>query len=288
MTPAAEATGRSGRTAATIAVTSGKGGVGKTSVVVNLAVALARLRNRVAILDADFGLGSVDVQLGLAPTLHLGHFLAGERSIDEIVVPGPFGVKVVPASSGLRELTALTPAQWERLSEGLGRLCQELDFLLIDTAAGVSDNVVELLVSAQRVLVVTSLEPTAMVDAYAMIKVVTAARSDKEIGVLVNRARDGEEAELVHRQLETATSRFLSRGLRYFGFVPFDPTLREAMLAQRAIVDHRPHAPASRCFRTLASRIASLAPVDGPGLRLVAPGARSRRQGGGVEVQRCA
>ena len=288
MTPATDATGRPDRTAATIAVTSGKGGVGKTSVVVNLAVALARMRNRVAILDADFGLGSVDVQLGLAPTLHLGHFLAGERELEEIIVPGPFGVRIIPASSGLRELTSLTSVQWVRLADGLVRLCRDLDFLLIDTAAGVSDNVIELLVSAQRVLVVTSLDPTAMVDAYAMIKVVHAASPTKDIGVLVNRARDAGEAELVHRQLQAASCRFLSRGLGYYGFVPFDPTVREAALTQRAIVDHRPQAPASRHYRTLASRIAALAPVDGPGLRLVPPGGRSHRPGGGVEVQRCA
>jgi flagellar biosynthesis protein FlhG len=276
------------RGAATIAVTSGKGGVGKTSVVVNLAVALARLRNRVGILDADFGLGNVDVLLGLTPENHLGHLLAGEKDIEDIIVRGPMNVQIIPASSGLRELTALTDAQWLRLAEGLDRVCQQLDFLLIDTAAGVSDNVVELLLSAQRVLVVTSLEPSAMVDAYAMVKVLTTTDPAKEIAVLVNGARDAGEAELVHRQLELATSRFLQRGLRYFGFVPFDPAVREAVLVQRPIVDHRPQSPASRCFRMLASRIAGLAPVGGPGLRLVPPGTRPSAPRAGAEVERCA
>jgi flagellar biosynthesis protein FlhG len=276
------------RGASTIAVTSGKGGVGKTSVVVNLAVALARLRNRVGILDADFGLGNVDVLLGLAPESHLGHLLAGEKDIEDIIVRGPNNVQIIPASSGLRELTALTESQWLRLAEGLGRVCRQLDFLLIDTAAGVSDNVVELLLSAQRVLVVTSLEPSAMVDAYAMVKVLTTADPSKEIAVLVNGARDAAEAELVFRQLELATSRFLQRSLRYFGFVPFDPAVREAVLVQRPIVDHRPQSPASRCFRMLASRIAGLAPVGGPGLRLVPPGTRPPAPRAGSEVERCA
>jgi flagellar biosynthesis protein FlhG len=288
MTAESRQTGNETRAAATIAVTSGKGGVGKTSVVVNLAVALARLRNRVGILDADFGLGNVDVLLGLAPENHLGHLLTGEKDIEEIIVRGPLGVQIIPASSGLRELTALTEAQWLRLAQGLERVCRQLDFLLIDTAAGVSDNVVELLLSAQRVLIVTSLEPSAMVDAYAMAKVLTTAEPGKEIGVLVNGARDGDEAELVFRQLDLATSRFLQRGLRYYGFVPFDPAVREAVLVQRPIVDHRPQSPASRCFRVLASKIAALSPVGGPGLRLVPPGTRPPANRTGAEVQRCA
>jgi flagellar biosynthesis protein FlhG len=288
MTGEPQQTGSEARAAATIAVTSGKGGVGKTSVVVNLAVALARLRNRVGILDADFGLGNVDVLLGLAPENHLGHLLTGEKDIEDIIVRGPMGVQIVPASSGLRELTALTEAQWLRLAQGLERVCRQLDFLLIDTAAGVSDNVVELLLSAQRVLIVTSLEPSAMVDAYAMVKVLTTAEPAKEIGVLVNGARDADEAELVHRQLDLATSRFLQRGLRYYGYVPFDPAVREAVLVQRPIVDHRPQSPASRCFRVLASKIAALSPVGGPGLRLVPPGTRPPANGTGAEVQRCA
>jgi len=287
MTASAETTAGRGDGAVTIAVTSGKGGVGKTSVVINLAVALARLRNRVAILDADFGLGNVDVLLGLAPPCHLGHLLAGEKEIEDIIVQGPFGVQIIPASSGLRDLTALTDAQWTRLGESLQRVCRSVDYLLIDTAAGVSDNVVQLLVSAQRVLVVTSLEPSAMVDAYAIIKVLTASDSRKDIAILVNGAHDADEGELVYRQLDVAATKFLQRGLRYYGHVPFDPALRESVLVQRPIVDHRPQSPASRCFRILASRIASLGPGGGPGLRLVPP-ARPTAGGAGMEVQRCA
>jgi flagellar biosynthesis protein FlhG len=274
--------------AVTLAVTSGKGGVGKTSVVVNLAVALARLRHRVAILDADFGLGNVDVLLGLAPAFHLGHMLAGEKEIEDIVVTGPFGVQIVPASSGLRDLAALTDQQWVRLGEGLQRLCTNLDYLLIDTAAGVSNNVVQLLVASQRVVVVTSLEPSAMVDAYAVIKIVTAADPGKEIAVLVNGARDADEGDLVYRQLDVAATRFLRRGLRYCGHVPYDPAVREAVLMQRPIVDHRPQSPAGRSFRILASRIASLDPGGGKGMRLVPPGSGAPAGGAGLEVQRCA
>jgi flagellar biosynthesis protein FlhG len=288
MTASADSVAGGQPSAVTIAVTSGKGGVGKTSVVVNLAVALARLRHRVAILDADFGLGNVDVLLGLAPTWHLGHMLAGEKEIEDIIVTGPLGVQIIPASSGLRDLAALSDAQWLRLGAGLQRVCRNLDYLLIDTAAGVSDNVVQLLIGAQRVVVVTSLEPTAMVDAYAVVKIVTASEAQKEIAILVNGARDADEGELVYRQLDVAATRFLHRGLRYYGHVPHDPAVREAVLVQRPIVDHRPQSPASRCFRVLASRIASQGPGGGMGLQLVPPGRTAPAGGAGMEVQRCA
>jgi len=257
------------RRGAIIAITSGKGGVGKTNVVINLAASLARLGHRVGILDADFGLGNIDVMLGLTPPYHLGHFLTGEKDIDEIVVEGPLGIRIIPAGTGIRALTALTPEQWRRLEIVIRRVSAGLDFLLIDTAAGISDNVVELLLLAERVVVVTSFEPTAVVDAYAVIKILTAADPNKELGLVVNAARDADDAGLVFRQLDIASSRFLRRGLRYYGFVVQDSAVRDAVLAQRPIVDHLPQAPASRCFRILASRVAGIAPGGGSGLRVV-------------------
>jgi flagellar biosynthesis protein FlhG len=249
-----------------LAVTSGKGGVGKTNVVINLSVSLARLGYRVGILDADFGLGNIDVMLGLTPARHLGHLLAGEHQLEDIMIEGPLGVQIIPAGTGIRALTALTPIQWVRLQEVIKRLAGGLDFLLIDTAAGISDNVVELLRLAERVLVVTSFEPTAIVDAYAMVKIANISAPDADLGIVVNAARDADESGLVFRQLDIASSRFLHRGLRYYGFIVKDPAVLEAVLVQRPIVDHLPQSPASRCFRILASRIAGLAP-SGPGAR---------------------
>jgi flagellar biosynthesis protein FlhG len=158
----------------TIAVTSGKGGVGKTNVVVNLAVALARLRHRVVVLDADFGLGNVDVLLGLAPPYHIGHLLTGERTLSEIMVNGPLGIQVIPASSGIRELTALNPRQRRRLTDALQELGGSCDFLLIDTAAGISNNVIEAVRGSHLALIVTSVDPTAVVAPSASIAAIAA------------------------------------------------------------------------------------------------------------------
>jgi flagellar biosynthesis protein FlhG len=270
----------------TIAVTSGKGGVGKTNVVVNLAVALARLRHRVVVLDADFGLGNVDVLLGLAPPYHVGHVLTGEKTLDEVLVTGPLGVQIIPASSGLRELAHLNTRQRERLAETMALLCHEYDFLLIDTAAGISDNVIEMIRGTSLALVVTSVDPTAVVDAYAMVKLLTRSDPRLPLGLLVNDARDSEDAQLVHTQLDIAATRFLQRHLQYYGHIAHDPALRDAVLSQRPVVDHVPQAPSSRCFRSLACRLSSMS-QGGPGMRVI-PARPASPAAARTEVAQCA
>jgi flagellar biosynthesis protein FlhG len=256
-------------TMVTLSITSGKGGVGKTNVVVNLAVALARLRHRVVVLDADFGLGNVDVLLGLAPQAHLGHVLAGDKTMREVIVEGPEGIHIIPGSSGLRELTVLSDTHWMRLETGLRALAEDYDFLLVDTAAGIADNVIDLLATTDRVLIVTSPEPTAVVDAYAVIKVLTAHGVQTDLGVLVNDARDAEEASTVFRQLQVAAERFLNRRVHSYGFVAHDPAVREAVCLQQPVVFQHPQSPASLCFRMLATRVAGLRPLGAPGFKPV-------------------
>lgn len=248
----------------TVAVTSGKGGVGKTSVVVNLAIALAGLRKRVLVLDGDLGLGSVDVLLGLTPSSHTGHVLAGERALADTLVPGPGGIQIIPASSGIRQLASLGRHQRRQLLDELHILATDFDFLLIDTAPGISDNVIETVQGADLTLVVTSADPAAIVDAYAMVKLLTIRDGDMALGLLVNSAEDEQEARLIHSQLEAATRRFLQRAMPYFGHVSRDEALKDAVLRQCAVVDHAPNAASSRIFRALAARISQLAPSAGP------------------------
>jgi flagellar biosynthesis protein FlhG len=272
--------------ASVLAVASGKGGVGKTNVAVNLSIALARLGYRVGLVDADFGLGNVDVLLGLTPVRHIGHVIEGNATLADIVLAGPAGVRIVPASSGLRELTSLSAPQRSALMIALGELAASLDFVFIDTASGLSDNVVEAMQLAGRAIVVTSVEPSAIVDAYATVKVLSAVAPAIEAGIVVNSVRDAQEAELTFRQLDVAANRFLRRSLKFYGYISDDALVREAVLLQRAIVDHAPQAPASRCFRILAARIAGLGPIDGPGVR--ARAASFQTTVPAAEVSQCA
>jgi flagellar biosynthesis protein FlhG len=269
--------------ATVIAVTSGKGGVGKTNLAINLAAGLSRLSHRVALIDGDFALGSVDVMLGLAPEMHIGHLLAGERTFDEILLDGPCGVRVLPAGSGVQSLASLTIEQRDRLRAALAAARANHDFLVVDTAPGLTDQVVDLLTIAQHVLLITSLDPTAMVDAYAVAKVLWKAAPAAEISLVANDVRDGAEGRLAFRQIDRAATRFLGHQLNYLGHVPSDPAVRESVAQQRAFVDFVPQAPASRSLRLLANRVATLRSATS-GVRLVPRGPSDS----GSEVGRCA
>lgn len=254
------------RPAATrIAVTSGKGGVGKTSIAVNLAVSMSRLGHDVGLVDADFGLGNVDVFLGLTPEEHLGSVLSGTRSIADVAMNGPSGIRVIPAGCGVRALTTLDDRQWQRLVDAMDETGKTLDFLLFDTAPGISANVLDIIGLADYVLVVTSGDPAAIVDGYAVIKLISAAAPAKPIGVVVNAARDADEGSLVFGQISTAAERFLHRTLRYDGYVLEDRSVRDSQLAQVPLVDGGSASPASRCIRRLACRLAASRPAaSGP------------------------
>ena len=269
-----------------IAVTSGKGGVGKTSLTVNLAVAMARLGHRVAVLDADFGLGNIDVMLGLTPDAHLGAVLAGEKTIGEITLDGPSGIRIIPAGSGVRSLTAITGDAWDRLEAAIADISQDVDFLLMDTATGISDNVLEVIGLSDYVLVVTSFEPAAVVDAYAVIKLISAANAARPIGVVVNTARDADEGHLVFRQISLAAERFLHRSVRYDGHVLEDRSVKDSTLAQMALVGNEPAGPASRDIRRIATRLTAARP-SGAGPWPAKPALVSSRSAAHTEAQPC-
>jgi len=248
-----------------IAVTSGKGGVGKTSLAVNLAVAIARLGHRAGILDADFSLGNLDVMLGLTAERHLGAVLAGKASVRDITLDGPDGIRVIPAGSGVRALTSLSRRQWSRLVDAIDEAGRDLDFLLFDTSSGISNNVLDVVGLADYVLVVTSYDPAAVVDAYALIKLVTAADPAKPMGVVVNSAGNAEEAHLVFRQISLAADRFLNKTLHYDGHVLEDRLLKDATFAQVPVVGQAMAGPASRCIRRIACRLVAARPTgSGP------------------------
>ncbi|MBF0553400.1 MAG: MinD/ParA family protein [Nitrospirae bacterium] len=239
----------------TIAVASGKGGVGKTNIVANLAIAMRKMGRNVLIFDADLGLSNIDVLLQLAPEYNIQNVISGEMALSEIIVRGPHGIMILPATSGVQELTVLDEFQRLRLLEEFESFDEDIDVLLIDTAAGISDNVAFFCIAAQEIVIVTSPEPTAMTDAYALIKVLYTRYQEKAFSVLVNSVKRGAEAKEVFKRLSTAADKFLNISLNYLGFIPFDEAVRMSVRSQRAFIDAYPNANASKKIMDLAVTI---------------------------------
>ena len=246
---ASKAVTRGGRT---IAVASGKGGVGKTNIVANLAIALRRRGQRVIVVDADLGLANLDTLLGVNPRATLRHVLHGECALRDVLVEGPAGIQIVPAASGFEELTQLTDAQRLLLLEQVDSLDGAFDVLLLDTGAGISSNVLFFAAAAHETMVVVTPEPTALTDAYALVKVLSTRYAEQRFAVLVNMARGEFEARRTFTHLSRVAERFLHVSLRWAGWVPFDAEVPEAVRRQRAVVELAPRAPVSRAFETLA------------------------------------
>ncbi|OGQ99848.1 MAG: flagellar synthesis regulator FleN [Deltaproteobacteria bacterium RIFOXYD12_FULL_55_16] len=239
-----------------ICVTSGKGGVGKTNVVTNLGYALARAGKKTLILDADLNLANVDILLGLTPRYNLHHVFLGEKTLAEVLVQGPAGLLILPASSGIMELAELTEQQRLYFLAEMSALAQEIEIMLIDTAAGINSNVIYFNLAARERIVVLTPEPTSLTDAYALIKVLSTRHDVKRFRILINLARSEKEALAVFRKLSIVADRFLdSLSLDYLGYIPYDSKLPTAVREQRLVSDIFPDAPSSKMFNKLAENI---------------------------------
>lgn len=220
-----------------IAVTGGKGGVGKTNVSVNLSLALAELGRRVMLLDADLGLANVDVLLGLTPKRTLADVMEGRCELRDVLLQGPGGVRIVPAASGTQSMVHLSPAQHAGLIQAFSEIGDNLDVLVIDTAAGIGESVVSFVRAAQEVLLVVCDEPTSITDAYALIKLLNRDYGMNRFRVLANMAQSPQEGRNLFAKLTKVTDRFLDVALQYVGAVPYDECVRKAVQKQRAVYE---------------------------------------------------
>lgn len=241
-----------------IAVTSGKGGVGKTNVAVNLAVSLAQSGQDVLLFDADLGLANVDIALGLKPLYDIQHVINGERSLDEILIPGPAGIRVIPASSGVARMAALTPTEQAGLVRAFSELAVPVDTLIVDTGAGIDNTVLTFTAACQELIVVICDEPTSLTDAYALVKVLNQHCNLKRFQVLANMVDNDLQGRQLFEKLCKVTDRFLDVHLGYLGAIPRDDYLRRAVRAQKPVVSEFPRSESAKALRLMSDRVRAL------------------------------
>lgn len=235
-----------------IAVASGKGGVGKTNVSVNLAAACANRGRAVMLMDADLGLGNVDVVLGLNPVYNLSHVLEGTQQLKDILIEGPSGITIVPAASGVKRMADLTVAENAGLVQAFSELSRPVDILFIDTAAGINDSVVTFTRAANEVIVVLCDEPASLTDAYALIKVLNTQHNIERFRIITNMVQSAAHANEVYKKLLGVCSRFLDVNLYHAGYIPFDDYLRRAVQKRWMTVNAFPRSRAAQAFMRLA------------------------------------
>jgi flagellar biosynthesis protein FlhG len=243
------------RQSRTFAVVSGKGGVGKSNVALNLSILLSALGHRVALVDGDLGMANLDILLDVRIRSTLAHVLAGRKSLDEILVELPSGVQLVPGASGLAKIANLNEFSRNQLVSSLTALEQDNDMILVDTAAGIGPSVLQFACAAETVLVVTTPEPTAMADAYAVIKILHQRRFEGRISLLVNRVTGRGEARDCFQRLADVARQFLSRRVYDAGYILEDAKLVEAVRKRQPVVTAWPRCSASRCLAALANRL---------------------------------
>jgi len=245
-----------------IAVTSGKGGVGKTSITANLAYIFSKMGKRTLLLDADTGLANVDVILGITTKYNLSHVLRGEKTLSEAIVEGPGGIKILPATSGVQGMVELSKGQKFTLLEELDELDEDFDFMLIDTAAGITDNVMYFNMAAKEIIVVVSSEPTSLTDAYALIKMLYQGYKAKCFMLLVNMVKNSNEAVEVYTRLSNATNHFLGLPIEYLGYIPYDQNVSKAIRKQRLLTEIFSDSKASKSMVKIIEKLCLKHPKD--------------------------
>lgn len=238
-----------------ITISSGKGGVGKSNLSINLALALTEFKQRVILLDADLGLANIDVILGLAPAYNLSHVINDEKQISEIMMEGPNGLYLIPGGSGMQELANLKDWQLENFLTKLSKMEGEADYLLIDTGAGLSQSVLSFALAADELIIVTTPEPTAITDAYGFIKSLCQQNYRGRMYLVVNRVPTPKEAAVVYNKIQIAVSRFLKHNIEFLGFIVEDPKVKQAVHEQQAFILAYPQSFAAQNIYVIAAKL---------------------------------
>ncbi|TXR53207.1 MinD/ParA family protein [Reinekea thalattae] len=238
-----------------VAVTGGKGGVGKSNVSVNLAISLAELGKRVVILDADLGLANLDILLGLSVNKNLGDVLNGDAELADIMVEGPLGIKIIPASSGTQQMANLGEIEHAGIIAAFSELADSIDVLIVDTAAGISKTVTSFVRASQEAIVVVTDEPTSITDAYALIKVLNRDCRMDRFRMVSNMVRSAKDGQLLFEKLAKVTDRFLDVSLQYGGSIPMDEAVRKSVQRQKAVLEAYPRSEAAAAYRALGRKV---------------------------------
>ncbi len=241
-----------------VAVASGKGGVGKTNVSVNLACELSLRGRSVMLMDADLGLANVDVMLGCKTNGNLENVVSGERSLDEIICRGPLDIKIIPGASGVADMVNLSEAQRSAIITAFSEVSEPVDVLLIDLAAGIAGDVTTFARAAQELIVVVCDEPASLTDAYALIKVLATKHGVKHFRIVANMMPNDAAGFAVYQKIVDTATKFLNVGISYLGSIPVDEHLKTAVRSQQAVVEAFPMSASSRALKKIAEKVDTL------------------------------
>ena len=246
-----------------IAITSGKGGVGKTNIAVNMAIAYAKVGKKVILIDGDLGMANVNVLLGVVPQYHLMQVINRQKTMKEIILDSEYGIKFIAGANGFSKIANLSKEELEYFAKEFASL-SDADIIIIDTGAGISNNVLQFVAAADEVYVVTTPEPTAITDAYGMIKIITTELVDRQINIklLVNKVHSAEESKRISERIITIVGQFLNYKVEFLGFVYDDPVVQAAVIRQKPFFVVNPTSKPSVCLSHIVGRIENTAPVE--------------------------
>lgn len=259
-----------------VAISSGKGGVGKSTLALNLALVLCTQGKRVLLLDVDMGMANLDIMLGMVPKYNLFHMIQGKKNLDEVIIPGPQGMSIIPGGSGIQELANLPAGDMKRLLVEMGRLDSDFDYMILDTGAGISQNVTTFLLAADDAVIITSPEPTSLTDAYGLLKSMSRASYNGRVYLVVNRVSDDSEGILVSEKLKMVAQKYLGVDVVSLGHIINDSSVSEGIRRQQPFVEIYPRSRATRNIERIAEKLleshgeetlADLQDVKPPGIR---------------------